>query len=463
MTGGTSLVDQYVFVATDADLSATTPTDIITNFVTTSDKLVLGAAGTLAVSAVPEVTAVTFAALTTTQTAIVNGITITAHAGLPAADVASIYAGETDVIAGTNTAGYAAGPLSATSAVAFTYNAAGTQADLVSTGTAGKVTASYVQGVTAVAETQTVTITGTEDTDGTVLFLGVATASVTKDTTVALAGDGSTDTAATAAANSAADIDAVGAAIVAAKVAIMGGTDGLAAGLTNISYNSSTNALTLTYTAGVSGTGTGNVGAITSSATDNGMSFSAGTEVIQGVAGVVEVATLTFSALASGETAIVNGVTVTAPAGGLTAIGVADLFASRASGAATVDVLTGTDTLPQTGVASGAVVTLTQTTAGTQTDLTAAGTGTAATINVTTQGAAAVVGNYAENETAVADIATLLTAADTALNGTVDFYFGVVGSDGYLVQDDNGTGHTNFIQLTGVTAFAPGDVAQTAV
>ena len=52
-----------------------------------------------------------------------------------------------------------------------------------------------------------------------------------------------------------------------------------------------------------------------------------------------------------------------------------------------------------------------------------------------------------------------MTAADTALNGTIDYYFGVRGGNGYLVHDEDGAGHTNVIKLTGVTTFAPADLA----
>ena len=56
--------------------------------------------------------------------------------------------------------------------------------------------------------------------------------------------------------------------------------------------------------------------------------------------------------------------------------------------------------------------------------------------------------------TPAANLAALLTAADTALAGNIDYYFGVFGGNGYLVNDVNGTGYTNVIQLTGVTDIA---------
>ena len=66
--------------------------------------------------------------------------------------------------------------------------------------------------------------------------------------------------------------------------------------------------------------------------------------------------------------------------------------------------------------------------------------------------------NYTENLTAAATLTALLTAADTALDGTVLYYFGVVGTDGYLVFDLDGTGYTELIKLTGVVDIAPTDI-----
>lgn len=81
-------------------------------------------------------------------------------------------------------------------------------------------------------------------------------------------------------------------------------------------------------------------------------------------------------------------------------------------------------------------------------------------ISNTVVGAAGSATNYVEASAAVADLATLLAAADTALNGTVKFYVGQVGSDSYLVSDTEGTGYTDVIKLTGVslTGIAFGDI-----
>jgi Ca2+-binding RTX toxin-like protein len=50
-----------------------------------------------------------------------------------------------------------------------------------------------------------------------------------------------------------------------------------------------------------------------------------------------------------------------------------------------------------------------------------------------------------------ADIATMLTAADTALAGVVKYYIGQVGADSYVVTDLDGVGYTNVIKLENVT------------
>lgn len=76
-------------------------------------------------------------------------------------------------------------------------------------------------------------------------------------------------------------------------------------------------------------------------------------------------------------------------------------------------------------------------------------------------GAAGDATNYSEAGAAVADLATLLTAADTALDGTVTYYLGqVTGGASYLVIDTDGTGYTDVIELTGVTlaTFAATDI-----
>lgn len=68
----------------------------------------------------------------------------------------------------------------------------------------------------------------------------------------------------------------------------------------------------------------------------------------------------------------------------------------------------------------------------------------------TVTGAAGSATNYLEATSAAADLATLLAAADAALTGAVKYYVGQVGANSYLVTDNNGTGYTNVIELTGV-------------
>ncbi|MDO9215769.1 MAG: hypothetical protein Q7U14_00770, partial [Lacisediminimonas sp.] len=72
--------------------------------------------------------------------------------------------------------------------------------------------------------------------------------------------------------------------------------------------------------------------------------------------------------------------------------------------------------------------------------------------------AAGSVTNYAENLVAAANVSAFATAADTALNGTVQYYFGVVGSDGYLATDTDGDGITSIVKLAGVTDMAFSDI-----
>jgi len=65
-------------------------------------------------------------------------------------------------------------------------------------------------------------------------------------------------------------------------------------------------------------------------------------------------------------------------------------------------------------------------------------------------GTAGSATNYVEATAAATTLSALLTAANTALDGTVDYYVGQVGSDSYLVTDADGNGYTNVIKLTGV-------------
>ena len=44
----------------------------------------------------------------------------------------------------------------------------------------------------------------------------------------------------------------------------------------------------------------------------------------------------------------------------------------------------------------------------------------------------------------------LLTSADSALNGTVDYYVGQVGSDSYLISDSDGLGYSDVIKFNNI-------------
>lgn len=70
-------------------------------------------------------------------------------------------------------------------------------------------------------------------------------------------------------------------------------------------------------------------------------------------------------------------------------------------------------------------------------------------IDLTVTGPAGIA-NYVEATAAVADMATLLADASTALTATVHVYVGQIGADSFVVSDLNGIGYTDVIQLTGV-------------
>jgi len=74
--------------------------------------------------------------------------------------------------------------------------------------------------------------------------------------------------------------------------------------------------------------------------------------------------------------------------------------------------------------------------------------------------------NFLSNSIPFGTLSNMLSAADTALDGTIKYYFGIVNNgnnDGYLVIDQNGTGYTDVIKLTGVTtAISATDISQTA-
>ena len=78
-------------------------------------------------------------------------------------------------------------------------------------------------------------------------------------------------------------------------------------------------------------------------------------------------------------------------------------------------------------------------------------------------GAAGSSSNYFEKEVSVDSLTTLLSEANTKLDGTFRYYFGVTGGNGCLITDDaTGAGANNIIQLTGVTSFTDAGAAITA-
>lgn len=67
------------------------------------------------------------------------------------------------------------------------------------------------------------------------------------------------------------------------------------------------------------------------------------------------------------------------------------------------------------------------------------------------QGTAGSSTNYTEVSAAAADLSALLGLADIALDGTIKYYVGVVGSDSYLVADIGADiGYTDVVKLTGI-------------
>jgi hypothetical protein len=125
-------------------------------------------------------------------------------------------------------------------------------------------------------------------------------------------------------------------------------------------------------------------------------------------------------------------------------------------GSAAVDTITGGDGIDTMSGYAGADVfnqigaTDVDTTLGTVTDII---TDFKATGADTIRGAwgTGASGGFTKAGAAVADLATLLEAASTALDNTTKYYIGKVdGGATYLVTDDDGVGYTEVIQLTGV-------------
>lgn len=120
------------------------------------------------------------------------------------------------------------------------------------------------------------------------------------------------------------------------------------------------------------------------------------TDTVAAVTGVTEVNTLTFKALAAGETQIINGLTFTAGTAGTTAAETAAAFANLTSGASqgysTKGTYSGTWTAStfSSGAASSDTVVFTGTSAGARTNLADTGTGADPTVVETTVGVTAV-------------------------------------------------------------------------
>lgn len=200
-----------------------------------------------------------------------NGATFTGSAGNDTFNATHLTFGVSDVLvggAGTDTL-----TIVNTGTAALTVPAASVSGieNIAVRNLSGTAAVPAVTGVTAVNETQTVTVAATQAsfTDATpVFFLGIATANITKG--------------ADAAATTAATI----AAILAAKATIIAGPVAQSLGITDISSGGA-GSLTLTY----GGTnGKGNVANAAASATSNGVAFGPGVEVTQGVVGVAAVA-----------------------------------------------------------------------------------------------------------------------------------------------------------------------------
>ncbi|MFT6092523.1 MAG: Ca2+-binding RTX toxin-like protein [Pseudohongiellaceae bacterium] len=134
------------------------------------------------------------------------------------------------------------------------------------------------------------------------------------------------------------------------------------------------------------------------------------------------------------------------------------------SGGAAADVLTGGDGVDILTGGAGADIFVfasndIDTTAGAVIDIiTDYGTGGADSIRGSWGVGSAA--SYFNNTVAAADLAALLLAADTKLDGTFKYYVGQVGADSYLVTDSDGIGYTDVIKLVGFDAasFAVGQI-----
>ncbi len=196
--------------------------------------------------------------------------------------------------------------------------------------------------------------------------------------------------------------------------------------------------------------------------TDTIMDFTTGVDIINVSAG----ATAKISVAAIGGIVDVSGVN---NAGTLFVDGSAGTAAETITGSSSGDTITGgggNDTI--TG--GGGVDTMTGGAGGDKFIITTSDTNTTAAAAVVTDiisdfktsgsdtlslgavgDATLSTGNFVKAIATVADLSTLLIAADTALTGATKYYVGqVTAGDTYVVTDSDGNGITNVIKLTGV-------------
>lgn len=215
---------------------------------------------------------------------------------------------------------------------------------------------------------------------------------------------------------------------------------------------------------------TGSTEAATGMVVNLGSSAITGTQVYAGITkhlgeGAVNVAANSVAyAYASADSSTINNSAVVDSISGIeNVIGsamadyiVGDANNNTITGGAGIDYLTGGDGADTFVFATADI----DTTAGAVTDRISDFSSAAG--DKLSLGAAGDAGtNYSEAGAAVADLATLLTAADSALDGTVKYYLGqVTGGASYLVIDTDGNGYTDVIELTGVTlaTFAATDI-----
>ncbi|MEI7840983.1 MAG: Calx-beta domain-containing protein [Methylococcaceae bacterium] len=185
-----------------------------------------------------------------------------------------------------------------------------------------------------------------------------------------------------------------------------------------------------------------------------------GVDHVGSVTESASVAFANFSSAATG-TIIVAGLTVTS--NGSSAYTAANIVSVITGGTVTGLTITGTLTgyTAASGATAGTVV-FTSTIAATNItpDLSVAVTGAAIAPGTTiTQGVSASgtisgvieLGNFVKASATVADLTTLLAAADTALTGLTKYYVGqVTAGDTYVVTDGDANGITDVIKLTGV-------------